>query len=181
MADSNQTAQICDAAVRAIAAGECDALGDIYDHLARHIYLAAYAITANHADAEDVLQDTMLQIVRYAPSYRPATNARAWILAMARHRAIDLVRARRAALRADEDALLDAPAPSDAFGYIEALSLLELLNTDERQLIIHRLLEELSYAEIAQIMGISIAAAQKRYQRALAKLQKSISNQERKS
>lgn len=172
MADTDQTAHACDAAVCAVAAGERDALGEIYDLLARHIYLTAYAITANPADAEDVLQDTMLQIVRYAPAYRPGTNARAWILTMARHCAVDLVRTRRTSLRADEDALLDIPAPSDDFGRIEALSLLDILNSEERQLIIHRLFEELSYPEIAQIMEISVAAAQKRYQRALAKLKK---------
>ena len=161
--------KLCDDAIVAIASGDRQPLEVLYDHMARDIYVTSLAITRNHADAEDALQDTMLQIVKYASSYRKGSNPRAWILTIARHRALDIVRRRKPTIPLDEISLADES--SEVNGEL-ALSLLDDLNSSERQLIIFRLYEELSYSEIAKIMKISTFAAQKRYQRALQKLKK---------
>ena len=159
----------CDDAIVAIASGDRQPLGILYDHMARDIYVTSLAITQNHADAEDALQDTMLQIVKYASSYLKGSNPCAWILTIARHRAIDIVRRRKTTILLDEISLADESSETiDS----QALLLLDGLNSSERQLIIFRLYEDLSYSEIAKIMNISTFAAQKRYQRVLQKLKK---------
>ena len=89
---TEQQIQECDRAIAAVAQGDTQALATVYDCMARDIFVAVLAITQSHADAEDALQDTMLQIVKYAFSYRPGSNPRAWILTIARHRALDIVR-----------------------------------------------------------------------------------------
>ena len=160
----------CDAAVCALSAGDNDALSTIYDLMARQIYVTAYAITANHADAEDALQDTILQIVKYAPSYRAGTSARAWMLTLARHRAVDIVRRRKSIIHIEDEQLASIADPNDSTEIASVWELLNALKEQERQLVILRLYDELSYAEIARVMGISVAAAEKRYQRALKKL-----------
>ena len=172
---SNDKAQGCDDAIVAIANGDKQPLGVIYDYMARDIYVTALTITKNHADAEDALQDTMLQIVKYASSYRQGTNPCAWILTIARHRALDIVRRRRWIVPLDDSVFSDAPISTDTD---EALALLERLNSTERQLIVFRLYQELPYSDIAKIMNISTVAAQKRYQRALQKLKKIATGQE---
>ena len=159
-----------DRAIAQVADGVLDALGDVYDLMARHIYVTAYAVTANRADAEDALQDTMLQIVRYARSYRAGSSPRAWILTLARHRAIDIVRRRRPTVPMEDERLAALPDPQSGVEGEAVLSLLDALRTEDRQLVILRLYDELSYAEIAHVMGISVAAAEKRYQRALKRL-----------
>ena len=174
MPNDNKT-QLCDDAIIAIAGGDKQPLGTLYDHMARDIYVAALAITQNHADAEDALQDTMLQIVKYASSYRKGSNPRAWVLTIARHRALDIVRRRKVTIPLEEISLADESTESN---HTDALALLDKLNKNERQLIVFRLYEELSYNDIAKIMNISTFAAQKRYQRALRKLKKLTTEKE---
>lgn len=64
----------------------------LYDCMGRSLFSVAYAVTGNWHDAEDVLQETLLDACRTAPSYRPGTSACAWLLAIARHKALDCVR-----------------------------------------------------------------------------------------
>lgn len=165
----------CDSAIAALANGDLSSLEIIYGIMSKKIYAAALAITQDHSDAEDVTQDTMLQIVKYAPSYRQGSNPRAWILTIARHRALDTVRARKHHTPIDELPLADAAVNDDVEAVLELLS---PLGADERQLVVLRLYEELSYSEISQIMKTSVFAAQKRYQRAIRKL-KSVHDNER--
>ena len=158
---------VCDEALVALANGEHEAIEVIYDAMARSIYATALAITRNHADAEDATQNTILQVVKYAATYKKGSNPRAFILTVARNRALDIVRQRRSAIPLDELPIADEAKNDDEEA---VLSLISPLNECERQLVILRLYEELSYNEIAKIMKISVFAAQKRYQRALGKL-----------
>jgi DNA-directed RNA polymerase specialized sigma24 family protein len=57
---TEQQIQECDRAIAAVAQGDTQALAAVYDCMARDIFVAVLAITQNHADAEDALQDTML-------------------------------------------------------------------------------------------------------------------------
>ena len=163
---------ICDKALGQISKGDREALSVIFDCMARMIFSIGLAITGNDADAEDVLQDTMIEIVKYAHTYNGGTNARAWILSIARHRAIDIVRKRKPTVSIEETLSENLPDPRSDFSHTGVLELLNLLEDEERQLVVFRLYQELPYAEIARIMRIGVAAAQKRYQRALKKLKK---------
>ncbi|NLB42888.1 MAG: hypothetical protein GX815_11655 [Clostridiales bacterium] len=53
---------------------------------------------------------------------------------------------------------------------IEVLDMLRILDEDEKQCVIFRLYSKMPYKEIAEMMNITIASAQKKYQRALKKL-----------
>lgn len=162
---------ICDKAIIAYAKGDSEALSVIYDCMAKMIMATALAITDSREDAEDVLQDTMIGVARFAGSYKKGTNAKAWILAIARNRALDTVRKRSRNLPLEEAD--EQPQPEKGFAGLEAMDMLKILDETERQLILFRLYTGLSYKEISVIMEISVAAAQKRYQRAIAKLRKS--------
>lgn len=128
----------------------------------------AYAVTGNWHDAEDVLQETLLDACRTAPSYRPGTSACAWLLAIARHKALDCVR--RTGVRRAETLDDDRAAEEPGFAAVEALDLLRALDEEEREVVILRVYAALPYKELAPLLGITVAAAQKRYQRAMEKL-----------
>ncbi len=166
--------QACSRALLACARGDTDALRDLYDIMARLIFATARSVTGNYQDAEDVLQDTFLEIVRYAGSYQKGAKAVAWILAITRHLSIDLLRRRQRAVPMEHPPE-PAPTPHPAFDRLEILELLDHLEEDERQLILYRLYGGLSYREISAITELSVAAAQKRYQRAIGKLKKMTS------
>ena len=82
--------------VSRIAAGEGNALGDLYDRHGRLVYSLACRILRDAMEAEDIVQDVFAQAWREASRYdaRRATVA-GWLLLLTRTRAIDRLRSRR--------------------------------------------------------------------------------------
>lgn len=162
--------QILEKALLEMASGNKDGLCPIYETLGRLIFSVALGITGSREDSEDVLQETLMELLRCAHTYKKGTNPRAFILTVARHNALDSVRKRRGNLPIDEAMTVMDEEISDAAPL--AAELLSHLCEDERELILLRIYGELSFSEVAKIMNISVFAAQKRYQRVIKKLKK---------
>src|SRR2546430_16798217 len=78
-----------------IARGELGALRSAYDAFAGRAMAIALRILRSSEEAEEVVQDTFVEIWRRAAEYRPERGTpSAWIAAMARSRAIDRLRER---------------------------------------------------------------------------------------
>ena len=151
--------------------GEPVGLAELYELMGRAIFTTAYVITGHREDAEDILQDTLVEIYQDARFYRPRTNPRAWVLTVTRHTALDAVRKRTRHATAPLDTAEALPTPPDAHDEFTALwDLLTALSPEERELVVLRLYHGLSHREIAEALRISTAAAQKRYRRAIDKL-----------
>ena len=67
-------------------------LQDIYEQYAANIYDAAFSVTASAADAEDVLQETLIKYNRSAPEFQSSEHVKAWLIRTAINKAIDLRR-----------------------------------------------------------------------------------------
>ena len=157
----------CESALAALAAGDRSALATLYERMGRSVFSVAYAVTGNYHDAEDVLQETMPDAFRCASAYRQGTSACAWLLSIARHKAVDCLR--RASVRRAEP-LDDVPAAESRYAAVEALELLRFLDEGEREVVILCVYTALPNKERAALLGITVPAAQKRYQRAMKKL-----------
>ncbi len=159
-----------DKALRELAKGNMDGLSELYDLYSRLILSVAYTIVNNYTDAEDVLQDVMILLCRYAPSYKADTSPRAYVMAITRHRAIDLIRKRKNDLSTDE--IGDVPYRDGELAAVEVLDLLSGLSEEEKQIVILHLYAGLSHRQVAEIVELTPSATEKKYQRALAKLKK---------
>ena len=79
-----------------IAAGELDALEELYDRYKTMAYSIAYRITNDATLAEDVVQDAFLGTWRNAAKYVEGRGSvKTWLLSIVHHRAIDAIRRRR--------------------------------------------------------------------------------------
>ncbi len=165
--------KICEKALAELAEGNKDALSVIYGEMSRCIFSLAYTVTGNYCDAEDVLQNTMIDITRSCRLYRGGSVC-AWIMTIARNNALDIIRKRHDGMEISLSDIEESTAAEqrDNFAVVDAMDMLSVLDIDEKQIVLLRLYQEMTYREIADIMDIKIFAAQKRYQRAISKLKK---------
>src|SRR5690348_190851 len=77
-----------------IAGGDMRALEALYRRMRVRVFAVALAVAGDRGTAEDVVQDTFVRVYSAARGYRPGSRARAWVLTIARHLALDAVRRR---------------------------------------------------------------------------------------
>ena len=140
-------------------------------------------------EADDCFQETFLAALRAYPKLRNSDNLRGWILAIATRKAIDAARARNARAEpvADMTGLLAGRAGPPSEVEIEALSgwIDEPLWNDilalppmQRVALVHRVLLDRSYAELAAAMECSVDSARANVYQALKKLREAWTNGE---
>ena len=154
----------CNKALRRLAKGDASAVSVVYDNTARLVFSLAFSLLGNREDAEDVLQDTMLKVIKFANSYKKG-SPKAWVLSIARNCAMDILRKQRPSSEETEPS-----SPDPELAKLELIDMLNALNNDEKQAIVLHIYGGFSHKEIGTVLNISPAAAQKKYRRALQKL-----------
>ena len=156
-------------------AGDRSALAHIYDTYAKPIFRYHHSRVGNAADAEDLTSQTFMAVIEALPRYQHRNNFTAWIFQIARNKAMDHFRGNH---RHGEiyDWVAD-PAQVDALEAVvrnesraRLKSLLHLLDEDERELIRLRYTAELSFVEIARLLGRKEDAVRKSIRRILDRL-----------
>ena len=134
------------------------------------IYRLAYARTGSRADAEDIMQEVFVRLLRAGPDFADREHAKAWLLRVAANCANDWF---RAPWRRREGPLSESlPAPEhESGGVVEAVLALPAKYRTAVHLYYY---EELSVAEIAKITGKSESAVKSRLFRARAMLREAL-------
>ncbi|AXC50917.1 hypothetical protein DRW48_15635 [Paracoccus suum] len=123
------------------------------------------------ADCEDVVQTVLLAIHLRRASWRPDAPVRPWLYAIARHKLIDALRARRLTLPLDDLAeVLPAPAPTDPADRVDAQRLLARLPPREAAILRATALEGHTAAEAGADLGMTEGAVRVALHRALRRL-----------
>jgi len=167
--------------------------------LLRAIALRLDRRVAARVDASDVLQETYIEAFRRLPTYldREEMPFYLWLHWIAREKVLGMHRRHLGAgkrtmlhevplMPADNSAALVSgligrlPTPSQELAKAELAEQLRValgeLDSDERDLILWKHFEQLSAREIARLLDITEAAANKRYLRAVERLRKILQN-----
>lgn len=174
-----ETGELSDAMV-AYQRGELSAFDELYRHLAPKLrgYLAA--LTWNRPRAEDLLQETFLQLHRARRSYMPKRPVTPWAFAIARH---VYLMDRRSAVRRRKfevgaiDELPEIPVPAAVEGLAARGILLEALgqlSDDRREAVLLHHVWGFTFGEIGAMLGIREGTAKVRAHRGLQALREQL-------
>ena len=164
-----------DLCVQRVSDGDNAAFKTLYDALYKPVYLFGLSIVKDHQLAEDVLQDTFLHLLASANTYRPGTNPRAWIFAIARNASLAALKSsqNKAFLDIDEIEQTAAATPGlygeNSVDEVEALS---ILTPQEREIVVLYVYAGFRQTEIARIMQMAYGEVRSHYGYALKKLKR---------
>ena len=156
-----------------VAAGEQQALEELYRRTRGAVYAVALSLLRNAHDAQDVAQDAFVRVWEGAAQYRPQGSPMAWLLTVARNLARMKLRqgARQAELSDEEWEAIPAGSPAvtpEDRGLLQGA--LASLEDQERQVVLLHAVTGLKHREIAQLMEMPLATVLSKYHRALKKL-----------
>ncbi|MET0336760.1 MAG: sigma-70 family RNA polymerase sigma factor [Caulobacter sp.] len=132
----------------------------------------AIGLAKSVADAEDVLQDSLLRACRFRDQYRPDTNMRAWLYTIIRNSFFTLVRKRRREVSLEcegEEPRFEADQEWRA-RHRDLLKALDALPSYHREALLLVVVHDLSYEEAAVAASCSVGTIKSRVFRARAML-----------
>jgi len=155
--------------------GDPSALAAVYDFYVRRIQRYFYSRVGNHEDAEDLTAQTFMSVIESLPRYQHRGYFTAWIFQIARSKAMDFFRRNHSKVQIEAD--VNSEVPDETLEKViqdqavETLRLhIQLLDEDERELLRLRFVVDLSYVEIADLLGRKEDAVRKSVNRILERL-----------
>jgi RNA polymerase sigma-70 factor (ECF subfamily) len=171
-----------DALLRRIAAGDSRALRQLYDRCATAALAVAQRILGTRTEAEDAVQEAFLDAWRNAARFDARRgSAEAWLITMARSRALDRMRQRGAATRHQsqpDDAAPAAASPIESVSRREEQERIQgalaSIPGDQREVMELAFYEGLTQREIAARTGQPLGTIKTRCRLALEKLARAL-------
>ncbi len=152
-------------------------LQHLYDAHAQALYAFLLNFTRDEADTRDLLQEVFVKLARQPGLLDGVLEERAFLIRLAHNAAIDLIRRRSARershdqLAAESVALFAASADADEQAFRDALAAALAELPPEQRAVVHlKLWEDLTFEEIAGVLGIPPNTAASRYRYGLDKL-----------
>src|ERR1700751_5124986 len=143
---------------------------DLIEHEIPRLRRYARALTRNPDRADDLVQETLLRAIRKSHLWQPGTDIRAWLFTIMHNHHVNMVRSvmRQAAMVDIEDMSSSLVAPSDPTAsrqLREVERALTCLPDEQREVILLVGLEEMSYQETAQVLGVPVGTVRSRLSR----------------
>jgi len=161
------------ATVRRAQRGDRAAFGELVRAHHARLISAIRALVRDAEAAEDLSQDAFVDAYRQLPTLKRPESFCAWLFGIARHKALNHL---RTANREVPSATVEAPEPADPPEDRLALrEKLDRLPERDREILAARYLQDLSYAEIAETLGLTVNAVRVRCCRARQALREALS------
>jgi len=156
--------------------GQLSAFDRLYGQLAPQLRGYLGALVRDPSRTADLVQETFLQLHRSRQAYRPDLPVRPWVFAIARNVALMDWRARSRRPQA-ADQLPELPVPPEAASLADRQAVnraLRTLNDERREAVLLHHVWGFSFAEIAQLLGVTVAAAKLRSSRGMSDLRAAL-------
>lgn len=172
--------------LRQIIAGDSDAFAQLVEAYQKPVYSLCLRMVSNPTDAEDLAQEAFVKAWRGLQSYKFESSFSTWLYRLTGNVCIDFLRKQKRktviSLTASEEDTpeLDIPdpepLPEEQVLHKEkqqaVSAAMEQLQESERLVLTLRVVEELSYEQIAEVMDIKVGTVKSRIARARERLRK---------
>jgi RNA polymerase sigma-70 factor (ECF subfamily) len=180
MNSNSETSPDITTLIKQIETGDPEAFRLLFERYKNLVFRSAYLMLDDAPDAEDVLQEVFVLVHRHLSSYRPEKGAfTTWLYAITANQCRNRRRVKRVLTiplswiqdfrgraNMDEASDLDRKQP--------ILQALDKLSPKVRDVVILRYYNELSYAEIAEVLAVPIGTVQSRLNWGLKKLRQEL-------
>lgn len=154
--------------------GDPCAFRELFEKYKDKVYSIALRYSGDTSAAQDIAQDTFLKLFSAIETFRGDSGFESWLYRLVVNRCFDLKRRTRrvmplldellAALRSPDESILDELFRSEMSAHVG--SVVASLPPDQRMVVVLRYTQNLSYDEIAGILGCSSGTIGSRLNRA---------------
>jgi RNA polymerase sigma-70 factor (ECF subfamily) len=161
----------------AVREGDAEKFGALFDRHQQNLFSFFYRLTGDAASSEDLVQDVFLRMLKYRKTFRPDSHFRGWMYQIARAARSDRFRKSQNENVSPEDfgrTLAKPIRPDEHFEQSERARILQKalmqLTDEKRELLVLARFQEISYAEIGDLLGIDEGTVKVRVHRAMKDL-----------
>lgn len=162
------------ALIEAVRTGNPEALAALYQEHGRALYRLAYRLTGTREDAEDVVHDVFVGLPEALAHYEERGKFTSWLKRVAARVALLRLRSRQRRREVSLEVADQQPRPPTDANAIGLEGAVNSLPDSLRVVIMLKEVEGYSHSEVAELLGISVAASRVRAARGLARLRKAL-------
>ena len=162
-----------DQQLKRLSNGDQSAFEHIYYQTYKLVYYVALSILKERSLAEDVMQTTYLNAIKYASSYKSGTNALAWITRIARNEALNVKKKRGHEVYVDENVHQHkfGTAVTDDYGLLTDLAR-KVLSEEEFSVLMLVAIQGYTRVEISAILDMPVSTVAFKFNCAAEKMRK---------
>lgn len=163
--------------------GDADAFEQLVAAYRDQVFRLALRMCGSEADADEVAQEAFLSAWKALPNFRGESQFSTWLYQLTTHAAIDLMRREKRQIAAADitevNAADPAPSPQQQAEQSEQREIVRdailQLAPEQREVVVLRFMEELSYEEIGAVLKLPPGTVKSRLNRAKAQLKEILS------
>ena len=163
--------------------GDADAFEQLVVAYRDQVFRLALRMCGSEADADEVAQEAFLSAWKALPNFRGESQFSTWLYQLTTHAAIDLMRREKRQIAAADitevNAADPAPSPQQQAEHSEQREIVRdailQLAPEQREVVVLRFMEELSYEEIGAVLKLPSGTVKSRLNRAKAQLKEILS------
>ena len=172
-----------DRCMRRMQKGDKTGLKEIYEAYISYIYAVIRGVVKNKENAEDLTAEFFIKLWNMADQYKAGSGHKTWMTVIARNMAIDFMRkAGREQLTeevsevsaADTAAGIADSMENEVVGRMNFRETVEKLPETERQIMTMKLAGQMTFKEIAEVLGIPMGTLILKYKNSLEKLRRFV-------
>ena len=162
--------------------GDREAFGALVEKYRDNVYRLAYRMCGNAYDADEAAQEAFVAAWRALPNFRGDAKFSTWLYRLTTNAAIDVMRREKRHKAVGDGEMVDladdADSPQETVERTEqqeaVQKALATLSEEYREVLLLRYMEELDYAEIAEVLQLPSGTVKSRINRAKAALKAAL-------